>query len=182
MSKALIIIDIQNDYFEGGACVLDNAWQTSLNAKALLEHFRAEALPVIHIQHINVRKGATFFLPNTKGVDIHFNVKPIENEVIITKNYPNSFLETNLENVLEKLEIKELIVCGMMSHMCVDSTVRAAFDKGFSCHVAYDACTTKDLEINGQRVAAKDVHNAFMAGLNYLFAQTISTQEFINPR
>ena len=108
MSKALIIIDIQNDYFQGGNCELVNPMEASLKAKELLEYFRKNKMPVFHVQHINLRKGATYFLPNTKGVQIHENVKPIENEIIIEKNFPNSFLETNLESELEKQNIKEL--------------------------------------------------------------------------
>jgi nicotinamidase-related amidase len=177
--KALIIIDVQNDYFEGGACQLVNPMQTSLNIKKLLEQFREKNLPIIHIQHFSIREGATFFVPDSFGVQIHENVKPIKDEIVIEKNYPNSFIETNLEEVLDSLNIKELVVCGMMSHMCVDSTVRAAFDKGYKCEVVYDACTTKDLNINDQIVKAQDVHNSFMAGLNYLFAEVKKTDSLI---
>ncbi len=176
---ALIIIDVQNDYFEGGACELVNPIQTSLNIKKLLEQFREKSLPIIHIQHFSIREGATFFVPDSFGVQIHENVKPKKDEIIIEKNYPNSFLETELEEVLDRLNIKELVLCGMMSHMCVDSTVRAAFDKGYKCEVIYDACTTKDLSINGEIVKAKDVHNSFMAGLNYLFAEVKKTDSLI---
>jgi nicotinamidase-related amidase len=177
--KALIIIDVQNDYFEGGACQLVNPMQTSLNIKKLLEQFREKNLPIIHIQHFSIREGATFFVPDSFGVQIHENVKPIKDEIVIEKNYPNSFIETNLEEVLDSLNIKELVICGMMSHMCVDSTVRAAFDKGYKCEVVYDACTTKDLSINGEMVKAQDVHNSFMAGLNYLFAEVKKTDSLI---
>ncbi len=177
--KALLIIDVQNDYFEGGTCQLVNPIQASLNIKKILEQFREKNFPVIHIQHFSVRESATFFIPNSFGVQIHENVKPIKDEIVVKKNYPNSFLETNLEEILDSLNIKELVVCGMMSHMCVDSTVRAAFDKGYKCEVVYDACTTKDLNINDQIVKAQDVHNSFMAGLNYLFAEVKKTDSLI---
>ncbi len=177
MSKALIIIDIQNDYFEGGNCELVNPMEASLKAKKALEYFRKNSMPVFHVQHINVREGATFFLPNTKGVEIHENVKPLKSEIIIEKNFPNSFLQTSLESELEKLDIKELVICGMMSHMCVDSTTRAAFDLGFDCTVIHDACTTKDLVFQDKKVNASDVHNSFMAALGSVFAKMISVEE-----
>ncbi|WP_368031060.1 cysteine hydrolase family protein [Arcobacter sp. s6] len=179
MSKALIIIDIQNDYFQGGACELVNPMEASLKAKEVLEYFRKKDIPIFHIQHINIRKGATFFLPNTKGVQIHENVKPLENEIIIEKNFPNSFLETNLESELEKQNIKELVICGMMSHMCIDSTVRAAFDLGFDCTIAHDACTTKDLVFLNKKLNAREVHDSFMSALGSIFAKIVSIKEII---
>ncbi|MFA6742123.1 MAG: cysteine hydrolase family protein [Arcobacteraceae bacterium] len=179
MSKALIIIDIQNDYFQGGNCELVNPVEASLKAKELLDYFRKNKMPVFHVQHINLRKGATYFLPNTKGVQIHENVKPFENEIIIEKNFPNSFLETSLESELEKQNIKELVICGMMSHMCIDSTTRAAFDLGFDCTLAHDACTTKDLEFFGEKIKANDVHNSFMSALGSVFAKVVSENEIL---
>lgn len=179
MSKALIIIDIQNDYFQGGNCELVNPMEASLKAKELLEHFRKNKMPVFHVQHINLRKGATYFLPNTKGVQIHENVKPLENEIIIEKNFPNSFLETNLESELEKQNIKELVICGMMSHMCIDSTTRAAFDLGFDCILAHDACTTKDLVFLDKKVNASEVHNSFMSALGTIFSKVLDTKSII---
>jgi nicotinamidase-related amidase len=179
MSKALIIIDIQNDYFQGGNCELVNPIEASLKAKELLEYFRENQMPVFHVQHINLRKGATYFLPNTKGVEIHENVKPLENEIIIQKNFPNSFLETNLEVELEKLSVNELVICGMMSHMCIDSTTRAAFDLGFDCIVAHDACTTKDLVFLDKKVNASEVHNSFMSALGSIFAKVLDVKSII---
>ena len=179
MSKALIIIDIQNDYFQGGNCELVNPIEASLKAKELLEYFRKNKMPVFHVQHINLRKGATYFLPNTKGVQIHENVKPLENEIIIEKNFPNSFLETNLESELEKQNIKELVICGMMSHMCIDSTTRAAFDLGFDCILAHDACTTKDLVFLDKKVNASEVHNSFMSALGTIFSKVLDTKSII---
>jgi nicotinamidase-related amidase len=77
MKTALLLIDIQNDYFEGGTMTLVNADHASENAKLLLENFRNKNLPIIHIQHIATKPGATFFLPDTAGVEIHKNVRPV---------------------------------------------------------------------------------------------------------
>ena len=94
MNKALVIIDIQNDYFENGTMTLVGAEEASLNARKILDKFRSEGLPVIYIQHLATSPKATFFLPQTKGSDIHDNVKPLSNEKVIVKHYPNSFRET----------------------------------------------------------------------------------------
>lgn len=169
MNKALLIIDIQNDYFEKGKNPLVNSNEASLKAKEVLTYFRKNKLPVFHIQHIN-----------TKGVNIHENVAPLSSEVVIKKNFPNSFLKTKLKEELEKKDIKELVICGMMSHMCIDSTTRAAFDLAYKCTVLSDACATKDLEFLGEKIPAKTVHNSYMAALKTVFSQVISVKEYIN--
>ena len=174
MKQALLLIDIQNDYFDGGAMTLVNAYQASQNAKQLLEKFRNKKLPVIHIQHIATKAGATFFLPETFGVEIHKNVRPVADEKVIIKHFPNSFRETELLDVLRENEITDLIVAGMMTHMCIDATTRAAKDLGYNCTLIGDACATRNLEINGETIKAADVHNAFLAALNITYA-TITT-------
>lgn len=125
MKQALLLIDIQNDYFDDGANPLVGSYRASLKAKCVLEEFRAESLPIIHFQHLSVRSGSTFFVPDTFGAEIHQNVKPLDTEKVITKNFPNSFRETQLLDYLKANEITDLVVCGIMTHMCVDATVRA---------------------------------------------------------
>jgi len=179
MSKALIIIDIQNDYFENGAMELVGSLQASENAKLVLSKFRNENLPVIHVQHLSVAPDSTFFLPETEGQKIHQNVRPIAGEKVITKYYPNSFRETELLDYLHSKNITELVVVGMMTHMCVDATVRAAKDFGFECSVVGDACASRDLEINGKSVKAEDVHNAFISALSFFYAEVKNTKALI---
>jgi nicotinamidase-related amidase len=180
--KALIIIDIQNDYFEGGANPLIGSLEASNHAKTLLRDFREKSLPVIHIQHFSTRAGSTFFIPNTKGVEIHENVTPMNGEKLIAKNYPNSFRETDLLDYLKSENITDLVNCGMMTQMCVDATTRAAKDFGFTCVVIGDACATKDLEIQGKNVAAGEVQKSFLAALNYFYATVRNTNEYLNKK
>ena len=176
---ALIIIDIQNDYFEGGANPLSGSLEASLNAKKILDYFRAKHLLVIHIQHISSRPGATFFLPGTHGAEMHINVRPSGSETVIEKHYPNSFRETSLLTCLSSNNITNLVVCGMMTHMCVDATVRAAKDLGFNCALIADACATKDLVINSYAIEAKQVHYSFLAPLSYFYATVLNTSAFL---
>ena len=180
MSKALIIIDIQNDYFEDGAMELVGSLEASVNAKLVLTKFRDEDLPIVHIQHLSMAPGSTFFLPETKGQEIHENVQPLAGEKVITKYYPNSFRETELLDYLRSQHVIELVFVGMMTHMCIDATVRAAKDLEFDCTVIGDACASRDLEINGKVVKAADAHNAFLSALSFFYAHVKSTQDFIN--
>lgn len=177
--EALIIIDIQNDYFDGGANPLVGSREASLRAKALLEDFRARALPIVHVRHLSTRPGSTFFIPGTHGAEIHENVAPEAGEKVIEKNFPNSFRETDLLDHLRSEGITDLVICGMMTHMCVDATVRAARDFGFACTVIGDACATRSLEIGGRTVAAADVQTAFLAALNYFYAKVSDAAEYL---
>lgn len=179
MNKVLIIIDIQNDYFEGGKMALINPEAASLNARKLLIHFREKNMPVIHIQHLSTRKDASFFIPDTEGADIHANVKPLENEKVIIKHFPNSFRETKLLEYLKEKELNNIVVCGMMTHVCVDSTIRAAKDYNLNIELISDACATKNLEIKSEIIKASQVHKSFLAALNYFYSEVLTTNEYI---
>jgi len=179
MNTALILIDIQNDYFENGTMPLVGSGKASLNARQILDKFRAEGMPIIHIQHIAARPNSTFFLPATKGSEIQDNVKPEETEKVIIKHFPNSFRETELLEYLKSRNITDLVICGMMTHMCVDATVRAAKDFGFNCTVISDACATRDLTINGETVKAVEVQKSFLAAFNGFYASVKTTKEYL---
>lgn len=178
MNTALLLIDIQNDYFENGTQPLVKSLQAAENAELILNKFRADNLPVIHVQHIATRPTATFFLPDTYGVQIHEKVKPLNIEKVIVKHSPNSFINTELYEYLKSLEVENLIICGMMTHMCIDATVRAAKDLGFNCTLINDACATKDLEIDGATVSAEFVQKSFLAALSYYYATVICATAF----
>ncbi len=176
MTTALLIVDIQNDYFPGGKMELEGSVPASENARRLLEHFRQANMPTIHVQHISTRPGATFFLPETEGVQIHANVRPRQGEVLVQKHFPTAFRETELLNCLQERQVKRLVVCGMMTHMCIDATTRAATDLGFDCLIAGDACATRALRLQGQTVPAEYVHRAFLAALDGSYGQVMSTE------
>jgi nicotinamidase-related amidase len=182
MKTALIIIDIQNDYFENGANPLVNSEKASLNVKLILDKFRAKQSPIVHIRHIALRPDATFFLPDTFGCEIHDNVKPYDTEKIIIKHYPNSFRETELLDYLKSQSIADLVICGMMTHMCVDATTRAAKDFGYNCTLIGDACATKNLEINRQEIKASEVHNGFLAALNSFYSTVKTTAQYLQEK
>ncbi|MDP4209529.1 MAG: cysteine hydrolase family protein [Bacteroidota bacterium] len=181
--KVLLIIDIQNDYFQGGTNPLIGSLEASLKAKDVLTDFRNKGLPIIHIQHIANRPGASFFVSGTTGADIHESVKPVNGEPVIVKHFPNSFRDTELLTTLKSLQTSELVICGMMTHMCVDATVRAAKDFGFTCTLIGDACATKDLMVFGKTTLAEDVQTAFLSALSYFYANVIYADNFlINKR
>ena len=179
MKRGLILIDIQNDYFPGGNMELVGMEQAAQNAGLLLKEWRNRKLPVFHIQHLSKRTGATFFLPNTRGAEINKAVAPQSGESVIEKYFPNAFRDTDLLKVLKESEVDEAVICGAMTHMCVDATTRAAFDFGFRCTVIEDACATRNLEYKGTTVEAGKVQAAFMAALAVPYAKVTSAKDFI---
>jgi nicotinamidase-related amidase len=180
MTTALILVDIQNDYFPGGGAELAGSLQAVQQARLLLEHFRRTAQPPIFIQHVRIHPGKPTFLPGTPGVEIHPEIRPLDGETVIQKHHPNSFRQTSLLETLIHLGVSRLVICGMMTHMCVEATARAACDLGFDCLVASDACATRDLAFAGQTVPAASVHAAFLAGLNGAYAQVLPAQELLS--
>lgn len=179
MKKALIIIDVQNDYFPNGKFELFQSEEVLEKIQKVLGYFRKNELSVYYIKHISTREGAIFFLPDTQGVEIHEKIKPLENEKIIVKHFPNSFLHTELHQELQKDSINELVICGMMTHMCVDTTVRAGKDLGYNIILIEDGCTTKDLEWNGKTVSAEIVQEVYMSSLNNMFAKVMTSGKYL---
>jgi nicotinamidase-related amidase len=179
MSTALLVIDIQNDYFPGGAMECAGASAAGAQAAKLIGAFREQRRPVIHVQHLSIRPGATFFLPGTPGAEIHAGVRPVGDEPVFKKHFPNAFRETALLEHLRLSKISALVVAGMMTHMCIDTTTRAASDMGFACSLAHDACATRALSFNGVQVSAENVQAAYLAGLNGLFARVRGVNELL---
>lgn len=169
-NTALLLIDIQRDYFPGGRMELVGPEIAAANATRLLTAFRQTDLPVFHVRHVSTRPEATFFLPDTDGVAFHPLVEPLPGEAVITKHFPNSFRETNLWEQLRQSGVSALLIAGMMTHMCVHAAARAAADLGFACKVAADACATRDLAFGGTMVPAVHVHAAFLGALHGTYA------------
>lgn len=176
---ALLLVDIQNDYFPGGRNPLEGSPQAASQARRLLEAFRAAGLPRVHVQHVSTRPGATFFLPDTDGVQIHAEVQPAQGEPVVQKHFPNSFRETSLLETLRTLNAERLVIGGMMTHMCIDATTRAAADLGFECWLAQDACATKTLSFEGQTAPAEHVQTAFLAAIRGTYAQVMPVDKVL---
>ena len=179
MKRGLLLVDIQNDYFPGGKVELEGIAETSLKAGRLLSYFRENGLPTFHIQHLSTGPKAGFFVPNSEGAEINGNVKPLPDDLVIQKHYPNSFRETSLLDELKKEGVEEVVICGAMSHMYIDATTRASADLGFNCLVVHDACATMALSFNGKVIPADQVHGASMAALGFAYARVISLEEFM---
>lgn len=177
--QALIVIDIQNDYFAHGKWPLVGVDAAADNAARLIQAFRQRAQPVVHIRHEFTSDSAPFFTPGSEGAHLHPKVLNRADEPVVLKHFVNSFRETELQAILQQQGIDELVIVGNMSHMCVEGTARAAADLGYPVQVIHDACATLDLEFNGQRVPAAQVQSAVMSALAFAYATVLSTEEFL---
>ncbi|EQB16343.1 cysteine hydrolase family protein [Novosphingobium lindaniclasticum] len=181
MSKrAIIVVDLQNDYWPSGKFSLDGIEEAAANAARVIKSARDSRDEVIHVRHEFTDPTMPFFNPGTNGVEINPVVQPIGDETIITKNYPNSFKETGLKQHLVEQGVAEVVIVGAMSHMCIAATARAASDFGFKTVVVHDACATRDVEFNGATVPAADVHTANMSALAFAYADVVATDEYVS--
>lgn len=179
MTTGVLSIDIQRDYFEGGAMPLPDADRAAGSASRVLAAYRAARAPIFHLQHRWDEPEATFMRPGTAGIEIHPMATPVDGETVLTKELPNGFVATSLEQMLRSAEVTDLVLFGMMSNMCVDGTARAASDLGFHVTVVHDACAAADLEFEGLAVPAAQVHASFMAGLADAYASVVSTEHLL---
>ncbi|GAB4545040.1 MAG: cysteine hydrolase family protein [Anaerolineales bacterium] len=178
MKTALLVIDIQKDYFPGGKFPLVEPLPAAKKAYALLQCFREHGGRHVHIQHISLKPDAAFFIRGDEGSDIHDAVAHFEGEPIVYKHYPNAFRETNLLELLNGWGVERVVVCGMMTHMCVDATARAAADFGFKVIVAEDACATRDLQYGETLIPAEYAHKAFLAAFKS-YGEVMKTEEVL---
>ncbi|MDD1959709.1 MAG: cysteine hydrolase family protein [Pseudomonas capeferrum] len=183
MSKqALIIIDIQNDYFPGGKWTLDGAEQAADNAARLLSAARDRGDLVVHVRHEFESADAPFFAPQSPGAAIHAKVEPVAGEPVLLKHKVNAFLGTGLKDTLDQHGVQALTIIGSMSHMCIDAATRAAADFGYEVTVAHDACATLPLDFNGKQVPAAHVHDSAMAALAFAYAKVVKTDDLLPPK
>jgi nicotinamidase-related amidase len=182
MTQALLIIDIQRDYFPGGAYPLVEPEAAAKAARKVLDTFRNDGRPVLHLKHVWDAPDATFMRPGTDGVEIHPSVAPADGEPVIEKAEPNGFLGTDLQAQLSAGGIDSLVVVGMMSSMCVDATVRAGADLGLTMTVVHDGCAAPDLDFGDTHVPGAVVHAAFMAALADTYATVVGSKELSLPK
>ncbi|WP_236237412.1 cysteine hydrolase family protein [Pseudomonas faucium] len=181
MSKqALIIIDIQNDYFPGGKWTLEGVEQAADNAARLLAAARERGDLVVHVRHEFEAADAPFFAPASPGAAIHSKVQPQEGEPVVLKHKVNAFRDTPLKGTLDQHGIEALTIVGSMSHMCIDAATRAAADLGYDVTVAHDACATLALDFDGKQVPAAHVHASAMAALAFAYAKVVKTEELLD--
>lgn len=168
LKTALIIIDIQEFYFPGGASALVNPESASQQAAVMLDYFRKNDDLVVHVKHISKKDSA-----------FHQNVSPMAGEKVIRKENINAYVDTDLLAYLKENEIENVVICGMMTHMCVEAASRASADYGFQVTVIEDACATRDIVYKNDTVSAPDVQASTLGTISRYYGKVMTTEEFI---
>jgi nicotinamidase-related amidase len=176
---ALVLVDLQNDYFSGGRFELDNIDTAAKSASQLLAHFRKNDMPVIHIQHIFEDVNSPFFTENTIGAEIESSVIPHNNEPVIIKHQIDSFIGTTLEQTLVELGIDNLVVVGAMAQACVQTICRSAVNKGYQCEVISDAIAAPTLEYAQHKFTGEQLVAANLLSLSFGGSTITETKQWL---
>ena len=176
---ALVVIDIQQFYFEGGLVPLTGSVEAAAQARKVLDAFRARSLPIIHVRHVPGSVAIVDGEPADPQYRIRPEVQPAAGETVISKRFANSFRETDLLETLRREGITRIVIVGMQTHMCVEAASRAATDLGFDVVVVHDACATRPLEFGGRTVPADMVHAAALAAIKGTYGRVLSVAELL---
>lgn len=169
--SVLVLIDCQNTYTQG-VMELEGVQPALDQAAELLDRARTAGIPVIHIQHSD-GPGSLYDIEGESGAIVD-RVAPRGDEPVVIKSYPNSFVQTELDGVLHGVDAKNLVLAGFMTHMCVNSTARGAFNLGYAPTIVAAATATRSLPgVDGAAVPAKALHQASLAGVADLFAVVV---------
>jgi nicotinamidase-related amidase len=175
--SALVLIDCQNTYREG-VMQLDGVEPALVECQKLLARYRDAGRPVIHIQH-DAGSGSPYDVNDRIGA-IADVVKPRDGEPIVVKAYPSSFEKTNLDDLLKGYGVEDVALVGFMTHVCVNSTARAAFNHGYRATVVGNATATRALASpTGGVTSAKDLHEASLTALHDIFAVVVPAADDI---
>jgi len=195
MKKALLVIDVQNEYFSGKLPVTYPK-DSFKNILKVIDFANKNKIPVILIQHANtsclllqnqrfckhakLEKDAVTFKKGTHEHEIHEEVLKRNYDEIIEKNLPGSFTGTKLESWLNENSIKTVTICGYMTQMCCDTTARQAMHLGFNVEFLSDATGTLDISNSAGEISAEELHKAILITQAMIFSKVMSTEEWIN--
>lgn len=179
MKPALLVIDVQNEYFApDGIWPLPDAEAALANIQRLIAAARASGVPVIHITHESLDPAGPVFKPGSRNVAIHDGITVMPDERHIVKHFPGAFTQTPLEAYLRHAGVDTVIVTGFMTHLCCDTTSRQAKERFFAVLFAADATASRDLKLNGETVPHRQVHATTLAVMTN-FAKVVPTSEII---
>jgi nicotinamidase-related amidase len=178
MKRALLVIDVQNEYFNGKLPITypENSFQNIIRA---MDSANKTGIPIILIQHTNPGEDAVTFKKGTDECDIHDEISKRDHQIIIEKNLPGSFTGTELESCLRKNSVDTLVICGYMSQMCCDTTARQAMHLGFEVEFLSDATGTLDITNSAGEISAQELHKAILVTQNMKFSEVKTTDEWI---
>ncbi|WP_141530786.1 cysteine hydrolase family protein [Bacillus cereus] len=176
---ALIIIDVQKAFQFPYWGERNNLFAEE-NMKRLLEEWRKRNLPVFHIQHVNKESVQSMFYQHAETVNFKEEVKPLPDEIIIQKSVNSAFIGTNLEEQLREKKCNTVVIVGLTTNHCVETTTRMAGNLGFTTYLVSDATATFNRTgSDGTEYSAEDIHNMTLVNLHDEFATIVTTKEVL---
>jgi nicotinamidase-related amidase len=178
MKRALLVIDVQNEYFTG-KLPITYPEHSFANILRVIEFANEKRIPVVVIQHTAPQQDAKTFRKDSKEWRLHPQIEALPREVLIEKNLPGSFTDTPLEQWLREREIDTVVIAGYMTQMCCDTTARQALHLGFSVEFLSDATGTLDISNYAGSVTAKELHNAVLVTQAMRFSKVLTVEQWI---
>lgn len=178
MSRALLVIDVQNEYFTGALPITHPAGHLEQILKAM--DAAAGKVPTVVVQHHFPQPDMPFFQKGTPGWELHDDIKARPHDLLIEKTLPGSFTGTPLEDWLKEHGIKTVTIAGYMTHMCCDTTARQAVHRGFTVEFLRDATGTLDLSNEAGEVTAEELHRSILCAQQMLLSEVIDVETWID--
>ena len=178
--RALLVIDVQNEYFDGVLPITDPPTSTSLpNVTRAMDAARAAGVPVIVVQHVDHEPDADGFRAGSHGAELHPEIAGRPHDHLVEKALPGSFTGTGLQEILEADGVDTVAITGYMTHMCVDTTSRQAAHLGLAVEILDDATGTLSLENAGGAATGEELHRATLVAQGQFFANVLSTDSWV---
>jgi nicotinamidase-related amidase len=180
-NRALIVIDVQNEYFEGALPITDPPAEESLaNIGRAMEAATEAGVPVIVVRHGTDDASEGMFLKGSPTWELHPEIERRPRDFLIDKTLPGTFTGTELGSVLEGAGVDTVVITGYMTHMSVDTTARQAAHRGLAIEILNDATGTLSLENSGGSAAGEELHRATLVAQGQFFAEIVSTDDWVS--
>jgi len=179
MKRALLVIDVQNEYFTG-RLPIKYPYESLENILKSMDEASKHGIPIILIQHTALQKDSKTFVKGSNEWEIHDEIKERKYNLIVEKNLPGSFTGTNLEDLLRKMNVDTIAICGYMTQMCCDTTARQAFHLNFSVEFLSDATGTLDISNSAGTISAEELQKAILITQEMKFSRVLTTDKWIN--
>lgn len=177
MERALLVIDVQNEYFSGVLPVSHPAGSFD-NILRAMDAATAKGVPVVVVQHVSPAGGPAF-QEGSPGWRLHPQVDRRPRDLLLEKTLPGSFTSTGLQDWLQERGIKTLAITGYMTQMCCDTTARQAFHRGYAVEFLSDATGTLDIKNQAGAVTAEELHRAILVTQAMRFSQVLTAAEWV---
>jgi nicotinamidase-related amidase len=176
--RALLVIDVQNEYFTGKLPVTYPGGSLA-NVLRAMDAARAAGMPVIVVQHTAPQAGSPVFRKGSPEWELHPEVAGRQRDVLIEKALPGSFTGTELEAWLRERGITTVVIAGYMTQMCCDTTARQAMHMGFTVEFLSDATGTLTIQNTAGSVSGEELHRAILVTQQMRFSRVLSTAEWV---